>query len=148
MRIAKLAIGLALAALPAVVVSSFIELESGTDGTVFADSGPGVDDAPSDVYDLVEARIAAGTLDATVAYGGGCEAHDFTLLVSDAFLPMDPVRVRVDLVHDSNGDPCEAWLTEELSFDLTPIREAYGQARGVIVLLLDNAPDGELRYEF
>ena len=118
------------------------------DGTVFLDSGLGVGDVPSDPYELIDAHIAGDSLDVTVAYGGGCETHDFTLHVSDAFMPMDPVRVRVKLVHGANGDPCEAWLTEKLSFDLTPIREAYGQAHGVIVLLLDNAPGGELRYEF
>ena len=101
-----------------------------------------------DSYELSAAGIVGDTLTATVSYGGGCAEHEFTLVVSDAFMLTDPVRVQTTLAHNANGDPCEAWLTEQLQFDLTPIREADGQPRGTIVLLLDNAPDGELVYTF
>ena len=62
------------------------------DGTVFTDNMLGVLDKASDPYELIAARIAGDTLTATVAYGGGCESHEFTLLVSDAFMMSDPVR--------------------------------------------------------
>ena len=118
------------------------------DGTVFTDNMLGVLDKASDPYELIAASVAGDTLTATVAYGGGCEPHEFTLLVSDAFMMSDPVRLRIAIAHNANRDPCEAWLTEDVSFDLTPIRDMYGEEHGVIVLLLPNAPNGELRYEF
>ena len=29
------------------------------------------------------------------------------------------------LAHNANGDACEAWLTEDYNFDLTPIKTMY-----------------------
>lgn len=115
---------------------------------VFSGSDGDVRDRRSDPYKLSAARIKDDTLEVTVSFGGGCETHEFTLFVANAFMESDPVKVNVALAHNANGDPCEAWLTEERSFDLAPVREASGQKQGTIVLLLDNAPDGELRYDF
>ena len=58
------------------------------------------------------------------------------------------------LTHDAHEDSCEAWLTERLRFDLSPIREryraSYGQDSGTVHLLLHPAPDADhpLVYQF
>ena len=84
--------------------------------------------------------------------GGGCEDHQLTLVVSETFLESFPVQLHTSLAHNANGDPCQAWLTESYRFDLTPIKkmyqEAYGQKAGTIILHLEEAPDGELTYDF
>ena len=92
------------------------------------------------------------TLTVTVSYSGGCEAHQFTLVASNVFMESYPVQLGASLAHDANGDRCEAWLTEDWDFDLTPIKrmyqDAYRQDVGTIVLRLEHAPGPSLVYEF
>lgn len=119
-------------------------------GTVFI--GDAGDKFGTDEYALNSAAITDDTLNISVSYGGGCAEHQFTLIVSDTFLESFPVQLHASLAHTANGDPCEAYLTENYRFDLTPIKkmyqEAYQQAAGTILLQLKDAPDGELIYEF
>ena len=53
------------------------------------------------------------------------------------------VQLPAALTHDANEDPCEAYPTRQLRFDLTPIREryraAYGQDSGTVLLLFHPA---------
>ena len=106
----------------------------------------------TDEFVVNSATITDDTLTVNVSYGGGCEAHQFTLVVSDSFLESSPVQLHVSLAHNANGDACEAYLTEKYQFDLTPIKnmyqEAYRQEAGTIILRLKNAPDTDLVYEF
>ena len=106
----------------------------------------------TDDYTLNSATITDDTLNISVSYGGGCEDHQLTLVVSETFLESFPVQLHTSLAHDANEDPCQAWLTDNYRFDLTPIKEmyqkAYHQKAGTIILRLKEAPDGELTYEF
>ena len=106
----------------------------------------------TDEYALNSATITDDTLNISVSYGGGCEAHQLTFVVSDTFLESFPVQLHTSLAHNANGDGCEAWLTDNYRFDLTPIKKmyqkAYRQEAGTIILRLKDAPDGELVYEF
>ena len=112
-----------------------------------ADDKYGTDD-----YTLNNAAIDEDTLQINVSYSGGCEKHEFTLVASDTFLESFPVQLHVSLAHNANGDTCEAYPTEKYQFDLTPIKtmyqEAYRQQAGTIVLLLKDAPNTNLVYEF
>ena len=105
-----------------------------------------------DPFVLNDAAILGDTLTLSLSYAGGCRQHEFTLVASEVFLESFPVQLRVSIAHDANGDPCEAWPTQEYEFDLTPLRgryrEAYGDGPGRIVLLLDGAPGGTLLYAF
>ena len=105
-----------------------------------------------DSFVLNTAAIAGDTLTLSLSYAGGCRQHEFTLVASGVFLESFPVQLRVSIAHDANGDPCEAWLTRDYEFDLTPLRdryrEAYGDGPGRIVLLLDGVPGGTLLYVF
>ena len=106
----------------------------------------------TDEYALNSATITDDTLNISVSYGGGCEDHQLTLVVSETFLESFPVQLHTSLAHNANEDPCEAWLTETYRFDLTPIKkmyqEAYRQKAGTLILRFEEAPDGELTYEF
>ena len=63
-----------------------------------------------------------------------------------------PVQLRVSLAHNANGDTCEAWITEDYTFNLTPIKEVYQKGyqtdEGSIVLRLKDAPPSDLFYDF
>ena len=106
----------------------------------------------TDKYVLNSATITDDTLDISVSYSGGCKDHQFTLVVSDTFLESFPVQLPVSIVHNANGDTCEAYPTDNYRFDLTPIKNmyriAYRQEAGTIILRLKNAPGRELVYEF
>ena len=119
-------------------------------GTVFIGDAEGR--FGTDEYSLNSASIANDTLNISVSYSGGCEEHQFTLVVSDTFLESFPVQLHVYLAHNGNGDTCEAYPTDNYRFDLTPIKtmyqESYRQKEGSIVLRLKDAPNGELVYEF
>ena len=106
----------------------------------------------TDEYVLNSATITGDTLNVSVSYSGGCEDHQFTLVVSDGFLESFPVQLHASIAHNANGDTCEAYPTENYRFNLTPIKtlyqNAYRQEAGTIILRLKDAPDGELVYEF
>jgi hypothetical protein len=69
--------------------------------------------------------IVGNTLCLTVQYSGGCRDHEFELYGMNAFLESYPPQAPIYLSHDANGDACEALITTELEFDLTPLRNAY-----------------------
>lgn len=123
-------------------------------GTVVISASGSFDPGPwgTDDYQLDAVAMAGDTLVATLSYGGGCETHRFTLVAASAFLESDPVQLDVAIAHDANDDPCEAWLTKEYGFVLTPIKAryhaSYGTGAGTIVLRLNDAPDGRVVYEF
>lgn len=99
----------------------------------------------NDDYQLEDATIAGDLLTISVAYGGGCETHQFTLIASDTFMESDPVQLGISIVHNANLDFCERWVEEVYHFDLTPIKtmyqEAYQQAAGTVVLNLEGVPE-------
>ena len=116
-------------------------------------SGPSAADTPignvkwiTDPYELVAARIKGDTLRVTVSYSGGCRDHSFELELADIVVTADPPHLRATLLHDANNDLCEAWLTEDLEFDLTPVKEMHGGGGdgGTVVLHLISA-DGSQR---
>ena len=106
----------------------------------------------NDAYTINAATLQGDTLTLNVSYSGGCETHEFTLVAEERFLESFPVQQRVSLAHNANGDICEAWITADYHFDLTPIKEVYQNSyrtdTGTIVLRLKEAPPSSLAYEF
>ena len=106
----------------------------------------------TDAYTINAATLQDDTLRVNVSYSGGCETHAFTLVAEERFLESLPVQLRVSLAHNANSDTCEALITEDYHFDLTPLKEAYQigyrKDTGTIILRLKGAPPGELAYEF
>lgn len=106
----------------------------------------------TDEYTLNSATITDDMLTISVSYSGGCEEHQFRLVVSEGFLESFPVQLPISIAHDANDDTCEAYPTENYRFDLTPIKtmyqNTYRQEAGTIILRLKHAPDGELVYDF
>lgn len=86
--------------------------------------------------------IEEDTLHVIVSHGGGCEEHVYEICWPDqAFMESEPVQVALEIWHDANDDMCDAYLTEELAFDLTPLRDAwhdsYGAGPGIITIHVD-----------
>lgn len=123
---------------------------SGSDGTTDGDptdgdptDGPGLppcrsaDGHATTVERMVEST--SGIVAMTVSYGGGCETHSFELCwPSGEFQEEVPVSATLELLHTGPPDACEAWVTEDLELDVTPMAEAwthaYGSSSGELVL--------------
>ena len=127
-----------------------IDEVSGDDSTTVIAMDP--DAWGTDTYVINAATVEDGTLRVNVSYSGGCETHAFTLVAEPRFLESLPVQLRVSLAHNANGDTCEAWITEDHVFDLTPLKEVYQKGyqtdTGTIVLRLKDAPPSNLAYDF
>ena len=98
--------------------------------------------SPQRLLDHLASRIIAGNLDAAVissdnlevvvSYGGGCEVHQFNLCWNGLVMESLPPQVNLSLIHEDNNDSCLAMLTEQLSFDLTPLQASASQGEIVI----------------
>lgn len=106
----------------------------------------------TDAYTINAATLRGDILTVNVSYSGGCETHEFTLVAEERFLESLPVQLRVSLSHNANGDRCEALITEDYHFDLTPLKEVYQTGyrkdTGTIILRLKDAPPSDLAYAF
>ncbi len=67
------------------------------------------------------------TLIIVVSYSGGCRTHDFRLFGSRSIIKTNPPQAEIYLSHNSNADMCEAWITKNIKFDLSPLRNYYKQ---------------------
>ncbi len=80
---------------------------------------------PRDPYVLDSARVSGDSLILAVRHSGGCRTHRYGLVAWNGWLESSPVQVDALLAHDDRDDPCDAVISARLSFDLTPLREAY-----------------------
>ncbi|UCF18588.1 MAG: hypothetical protein JSU87_11645 [Gemmatimonadota bacterium] len=103
---------------------------------------------PRDPLVLSDYSLSGHILHLAVEYGGGCEVHELDLVAWGGWLESFPVQVNVLLTHEGNDDPCDAVIHEDKHFDLTPLREAYGESYGVAasgstaLILRLTVPDG------
>ena len=109
-------------------------------------------DYGDDPYVANSAAIDGDQLTISVSYAGGCRNHIFTLVISESFMESDPVQLPAVLAHEANGDPCEAYPTESVVFDLalvrTRYRQSYGPGSGKVVLRIMGVPGDGLVYQF
>jgi len=74
-----------------------------------------------DMYSLDSVQLVGDSLKLHVGYSGGCGIHQFNLWVMDTGSESDG-KPQLMLEHIGNGDPCEAYLGEWLSFSLKPLQ--------------------------
>lgn len=118
--------------------------DTGSDG--LPDNLSACSEADGAPVEVVSAAVSGDSLDVTVAYSGGCMEHRFALCWPDqSFMESEPVQVRLEVFHDDPGDDCEAYPSEQVSFDLTPLRDAwrsaYGAQSGSIIVHLEQQTD-------
>jgi hypothetical protein len=106
---------------------------------------------PADPVTITAASIRGDSLHLTLRYGGGCGKHRFGLLFGSAFLESFPVQVHARVAHDAGGDMCDALLSSDVAFDLTPLkrhyRTSYGPGGATIIIRL-SGPSQRLPYTF
>ena len=110
--------------------------------------------AKSDPYKILDVSVTGDQLDLKVQYAGGCKTHDFTLM-GPLTIPVNGLIINGQvtetpitafLYHDANGDACEALVTEDRHFDLTPLKERWkevtGKTDGTVSLSIDDLHTG------
>lgn len=73
-----------------------------------------------------------------VAYSGGCEEHEFSLIGSRLISKSLPPQRGIMLFHNSNGDNCRELKEETIQFD---IKDFQYKEQEEIVLVLDGWKD-------
>lgn len=95
---------------------------------------------PGDPFEIDSVAIDKHILSVYVSYGGGCEKHEFTLIGSDQIAMSYPPQMFTTLIHNANGDTCEAYLKEQLQLDLSAIAELMGDDFGTLIIHVNKAP--------
>jgi hypothetical protein len=101
-------------------------------------------DLKGDPLQINSITINEDTLTISVSYSGGCEQHNFDLFAAKAIMKSLPVQAQLILAHDANGDNCEAWITQTLDFNLSPLKEEYQKSysqNGSMFLRIATASD-------
>ncbi|MCU0474337.1 MAG: hypothetical protein MUC93_13415 [Bacteroidales bacterium] len=70
----------------------------------------------SDPFDLKSIILKGDSVEITVAYPGGCRFHSFEIIWNETFSDTEPPQTGLIILHDANGDMCEAYITDTLSF--------------------------------
>lgn len=78
-----------------------------------------------DPVTIDEAIVENDHLKLKITYAGGDKNHEFKLYGSEFFLESYPVQAVLYLSHDAHGDAGKAIITEELMFNLTPLKDLY-----------------------
>lgn len=92
-------------------------------------------DVDTDRLNVTEIRTIKDTLEVDVGYSGGCEEHVFTACWDGAIMESSPLQARIIVEHNANEDACEAYISETLTFDLTPMRNFYNAPEGTTIIL-------------
>lgn len=87
-----------------------------------------------DEVKINHAKVSGDCLVINYSYSGGCSSHEFELRPLVFFCATPPIQsTTLQFVHESNGDLCLAYLTEERSYDLTTIRESGKSSMQVVL---------------
>ena len=78
----------------------------------------------SDAFDLKSIILKGDSVEVSVAYPGGCEQHSFEFIWNGAITKTNPPGIDLIIKHNANGDACEAYITETLTFALTDLDES------------------------
>jgi len=102
---------------------------------------------PNDDVTVQSIFIKDNCLKLKIQYSGGCKNHIFRLVcnIPKCGTPPQP-PMTLTLSHDANNDACEALITKDISFDLTPLRNQDSSS----VWIIFNAPgfNRKLKYKY
>ncbi len=101
------------------------------------------ENAPRDEFLFDHVEITDDSMRISIQYGGGCGNIEVKLIDSETLMESLPVQrfIRLSL---RDEDPCEALITEDFTFDLSPVQDtSYDK----IILHLDGW-EPELVYEY
>ena len=74
-----------------------------------------------DDFTINQISINANLLTLNVSYGGGCKEHTFKLFATKGIYESNPPQADVFLSHNGHSDFCEAFITQNIRFNLSPM---------------------------
>ena len=81
------------------------------------------DSLKNDPVKINDVYINEDTLVVNLSYSGGCEDHTIDLARLMPWCGTPPLPPPTfEIRHDSNGDLCEAWITETYKYDISPLK--------------------------
>lgn len=78
-------------------------------------------DENGDPFNLQDFEIRDDSAFITVSYSGGCRQHTFEVIWNENYDKSNPPGTKLLMLHNANGDACEAFLTETLVFSLSEL---------------------------
>jgi hypothetical protein len=96
---------------------------------------------------LHEAFVDGDCLQIKLSFSGGCQEHTIDLARMHPWTAGSSNVPTFEIRHNANGDMCEASFTEELRFDLSPLR-TEGKTEFVLVAKLANGTVYNKIFEF
>ena len=81
----------------------------------------GIGHSRSDPFEIEGVLRHGDSLKVNVAYSGGCAEHSFDVIWDGTILASNPCRVDLILVHNAQGDNCEAYMRETLVINLNQL---------------------------
>lgn len=109
------------------------------------------DQLQKSTFQLNDVTILSDTITLDISYSGGCHSHDLVLYMTPTFLESYPVQASLYLYHNDFNDPCDAWLTRSISFNVEQIaklyKSHYGEYDDIILNVyryFDNIPTGKI----
>ena len=79
----------------------------------------------NDQATISEAYASEKGVQLKVGYAGGCKPHTLTLHAVEGLEKSEPPVGHLYLSHDAGGDNCEALISSDITFDLTPLLAHY-----------------------
>lgn len=101
-----------------------------TYSSVQLSNGSRSDDYRIDNFEVKDVSIVNDSIYFKIQYSGGCNEHEFRLTANDYFKESFPVQADMILSHNDFNDACDSIVEIELSFDLSPLKEAYINSYG------------------
>lgn len=95
-----------------------------------------------DMFNLDTVYIENDSLHMHVGYSGGCAIHQFNLWALETGLDKKG-DIHIMLEHISNGDLCEAYLMEWLSFSLKPLQK---KGQNEVLFMMRGSPIMSMLY--
>jgi len=95
-----------------------------------------LEDLPNDPFTINSTTIVDDCLEIHLSYSGGCEIHQFTAFQLPVWCGTPPIPPpMLVLCHEDRDDPCDAYINETISIDLTSLRKAGAHATQFILTL-------------
>jgi hypothetical protein len=100
----------------------------------------------SDKIDILGVQITENVMTLNIGYSGSCKDHEFSLIGSQMISKSLPPIRNIQLVHNSNDDNCENYVTQTLSVDIRNF--AYKKAMGSNIILKLNGWKDQIIYTY
>ena len=82
------------------------------------------DSLPNDPVYLHEVSVIGDCLQLKLSFSGGCKNHVIELARIHELNQEENEIPVLEIRHNANNDMCEAWLTQEIQFDIMTLKEA------------------------